>query len=324
MTTLEVRTLIVDVVYLGACLSFLFGLRGLTKPDTARAGMRIAAVGMVLAIAGTLVKHEIVSYGPVLLGLAIGSIIGWPLGTRVSMTQMPQRIAISHLFGALAATLVGVSEYHRHSLIHEVPERAQMAALAFEVLFGALTISGSFMAFAKLHELLPGRPITFFGQNAVNVVLFASALGLMVALIVDPAMSWAFFAMVGVSFVIGFTMVLPIGGADMPVVVSLLNSYAGLAASATGFAIGNKVLIVCGALDGASGFLLSILMSRAMNRSFANVLFGAFGKPPEKGGASGAAVGEMREVSVEDAATAIRYAQNVVVVPGYGLAVAQA
>ncbi len=323
MSELDPRTLVVDLVYLGACASFILGLRGLTRPETARRGMHWAAGGMVLAIAGTLVKHEIVNYPPVLVGLVIGSIIGWPLGTKVAMTQMPQRIAISHLFGALAATLVGVSEYSGHALRGLAPERAQMAALAFEVLFGALTVSGSFMAFAKLHELLPGRPITFVGQNAVNALLFGGAVVLMITLVVDPSAQWAFAGMVAIAFISGFTVVLPIGGADMPVVVSLLNSYAGLAASATGFAIGNKVLIVCGALDGASGFLLSILMSRAMNRSFANVLFGGFGKPPAKGLSAGP-VGDMKEVSVEDAATAIRFAQQVVVVPGYGLAVAQA
>ena len=286
--------------------------------------MQLAALGMLAAICGTLVHHEIVSYGWVCVGLGVGTLIGWPLGTRVAMTAMPQRIAISHMFGALAATLVGVAEYHSHQLEGHALERSVMGAVGFEVLFGALTVSGSFIAFAKLQELLPGRPLTFTGQNVLNLTLFAGALALFVYLVVNPGADWAFYSLVGLAFTIGLSMVLPIGGADMPVVVSLLNSYAGLAASATGFAIDNNVLIICGALDGASGFLLSILMSRAMNRSFANVLFGAFGSPPAVASGSAGPAREMRAISAEDAAATLAFARRVVVVPGYGLAVAQA
>ncbi len=317
-----IRLSFISIAYLAASISFILGLRGLTKPDTARRGMQLALFGMLAAIAGTLVNHHIVSYTMVLVGMAVGTIIGWPLGTRVAMTQMPQRIAISHLFGALAASLVGIAEYYSHILEGSVP-RAQMAALGFEVLFGSLTVSGSFMAFGKLHEILPGHAITFKGQNFVNLIIFGSATVLLVYLVVDPSATWAFYTMVGIGFLSGFTLVLPIGGADMPVVVSLLNSYAGLAASATGFAIGNPVLIIAGALDGASGFLLSVIMSKAMNRSFSNVLFGAFGSTT-KAALSAGAKGEMKEVTMEDAALALRYAKSVVVVPGYGLAVAQA
>jgi NAD(P) transhydrogenase subunit beta len=319
-----VRQAFIYLAYLGASVAFILGLRGLTRPDTARQGMQLAFYGMLAAIGGTLVSHEVVSYWWVLLGLAVGTLIGWPLGTRVPMTAMPQRIAISHMFGALAASLVGISEYYTHTLAGAEPlTRGKMAALGFEVLFGSLTVSGSFMAFGKLQELLPGRGITFKGQNIVNLAIFFSSNGLLAYLVYDPTATWAFYVMTGISFLIGFAMVLPIGGADMPVVVSLLNSYAGLAASATGFALSNSVLIISGALDGASGFLLSILMSKAMNRSFGNVLFGAFGSKVTASLASGAK-GEMKEVSMEDAASALRYAQNVVVVPGYGLAVAQA
>ncbi len=318
------RDSFISLAYLGASVAFILALRSLTKPETARRGIQLALWGMLAAIIGTLVNHEIVTYRWIFIGLVIGSIIGWPLGQKVAMTQMPQRIAISHMFGALAASLVGIAEYLTHSASGHGIERPQMAALGFEVLFGSLTVSGSFMAFGKLHEILPGRGITFPGQNAVNLVTFACTVGLLGYLVYDPTASWAFFAMTGLAFLSGFSMVLPIGGADMPVVVSLLNSYAGLAASATGFALGNPVLIVSGALDGASGFLLSVLMSKAMNRSFANVLFGAFGSAPPKGGGSTGAKGEMKEVTLEDAALALRYARNVVVVPGYGLAVAQA
>jgi H+-translocating NAD(P) transhydrogenase subunit beta len=316
------RTSFIYIAYLGASVAFILGLRGLTKPDTARQGMQYAFFGMLAAIGGTLVNHHVVSYGWVLGAMVVGTIIGWPLGTKVAMTAMPQRIAISHLFGALAASLVGISEYYSHMQEGGVP-RPLMAALGFEVLFGSLTVSGSFMAFGKLHEILPGRGITFKGQNAVNFLIFGSAAGLLMYLVVDPTASWAFYTMCGISFLAGFTLVLPIGGADMPVVVSLLNSYAGLAASATGFAISNPVLIIAGALDGGSGLLLSVLMSKAMNRSFSNVLFGAFGSTVQASIGSGAK-GEMKEVTMEDAALALRYAKNVVVVPGYGLAVAQA
>jgi NAD(P) transhydrogenase subunit beta len=319
-----VREAVILLTYLVSAVLFILGLKGLTKADTARRGMQYAALGMLLAIVGTLLKEEIVSYGWIAAGLVIGTIIGWPLGTRVPMTAMPQRIAISHMFGALAATLVGVAEYY--TLTHEgvqIP-RATMAALGFEVLFGSLTVTGSFVAFGKLQELkwVPSRPVTYKGQNLVNLAIFASTLAMFLYLIWRPDAQGVFYAMCAIAFVIGASLVLPIGGGDMPVVISLLNSYAGLAASATGFAIDNNLLIIAGALDGASGFILSIIMSKAMNRSFANVLFGAFGAPVEAAGAG--PQGEMKELSVEDAAMQLAYAQRVIVVPGYGLAVAQA
>jgi NAD(P) transhydrogenase subunit beta len=310
------------VTYLAASVLFILGLKGLTRAETARRGMQHAAIGMLLAIVGTLMKQEIVSYGWIALGLVIGTIIGWPLGTRVPMTAMPQRIAISHMFGALAATLVGVAEYYTHMRDGIEIARPIMAALGFEVLFGSLTVTGSFMAFGKLQEILPGRPITYKGQNAVNIGVFILTLVMFAYLIVNPGAQMVFYAMIALAFIIGISLVLPIGGGDMPVVISLLNSYAGLAASATGFAIDNSLLIIAGALDGASGFILSIIMSKAMNRSFGNVIFGAFGTPPESAGEL--VTGEMKEISVEDAALQLAYAQKVIVVPGYGLAVAQA
>jgi NAD(P) transhydrogenase subunit beta len=316
------REAVTLVTYLTASVLFILGLKGLTRAETARRGMQQAALGMLLAIVGTLIKQEIVSYGWITVALVIGTIIGWPLGTRVPMTAMPQRIAISHMFGALAATLVGIAEYYTYTHDGVAIPRATMAALGFEVLFGALTVTGSFMAFGKLQEILPGRPVTYRGQNAVNFIVFAVALGLFAYLIVRPGEQVAFYAMTVIALVIGVSLVLPIGGGDMPVVISLLNSYAGLAASAMGFALGNSLLIIAGALDGASGFILSIIMSKAMNRSFGNVLFGAFGAPPESAGA--VVSGEMKEISLEDAAMQLAYAPRVIVVPGYGLAVAQA
>ena len=315
-----IRDLFIQAVYLGASVLFILGLKSLSSPDKARLGMQQAAMGMALAIVGTLFHHDIVRFDFIAAGLILGSLIGYPLGMFVPMTAMPQRIAISHMFGALAATLVGVAEYHTHG--GHLPH-STMAALAFEVLFGALTVTGSFMAFGKLQEFISGRPITYRGQNAVNLTLFGVALVMFVWLIVQPNSPRLFFGMIGLALLLGVFMVAPIGGADMPVVVSLLNSYAGLASSATGFAIGNNVLIICGALDGASGFLLSVLMSKAMNRSFGNVLFGAFGSPPALSAGAEAKDLSVRSVSAEDAAIQLAYASKVIVVPGYGMAVAQ-
>jgi NAD(P) transhydrogenase subunit beta len=315
-----VRETFTQVTYLVASVLFILGLRSLTKPDTARQGMHYAAIGMLLAIVGTLVQHEIVRYDWIIGGLILGTIIGIPLGTQVPMTAMPQRIAISHMFGALAATLVGIAEYWLHGA--ELGT-AKMAAVGFEVLFGALTITGSFMAFGKLQEIITGRAVTYKGQNAVNITLFGITVLMFVYLIVHPENAIVFYSMIALALMIGVFMVLPIGGADMPVVISLLNSYAGLASAATGFAIGNNVLIIAGALDGASGFILSIVMSKAMNRSFQNVIFGAFGAAPTASTktASGLSV---RSISAEDAAIQLAYAKLVIIVPGYGMAVAQA
>ena len=319
-----------QLTYLAASVLFILGLRSLTKPDEARRGMQLAAVGMLLAIVGTLLNQEILTYTWIVTGLIIGTLVGYPLGKFVPMTAMPQRIAFSHMFGALAATLVGVGEfYHMYQGDHPTnpgaaDTRFKMAAIGFEVLFGALTVSGSFMAFGKLQEFITGRPITFKGQNLLNGLLFLAALGCFGWLLYEPSNATAFYSMVMLAFAIGFMLVLPIGGADMPVVVSLLNSYAGLAASATGFAIGNNVLIIAGALDGASGLILSIIMSKAMNRSFGNVLFGAFGTG---GGVASAKTSEgmtAKSISAEDAAVLLGYANKVIVVPGYGMAVAQA
>jgi NAD(P) transhydrogenase subunit beta len=318
-----VRELFIQGAYLASSVLFILGLRSLTKADEARRGMNLAALGMLLAIVGTLVHQDIVRYDWIIAGLVVGTLIGYPMGMFVPMTAMPQRIAISHLFGALAATLVGIAEYWNLSHAGGV-SRGTMAALGFEVLFGSLTVTGSFMAFGKLQEILPGRPITYPGQNAVNIALFLGTLGMFGYLVVHPEASTVFYVMAGLAFLIGIFMVLPIGGADMPVVISLLNSYAGLAASATGFAIGNNVLIIAGALDGASGFLLSILMSKAMNRSFGNILFGAFGAPPATGGGRTSVGLTTKAISAEDAAMQVGYAGLVIVVPGYGLAVSQA
>jgi H+-translocating NAD(P) transhydrogenase subunit beta len=323
--------IILQVLYLSACVLFILGLKALSSPKSARRGMNLAALGMLLAVVGTLFHHEIASlesgtYPWIIAGFIIGSLIGGAMAIWMPMTAMPQRIALSHAFGALAAVLVGIVEFHREGGHFT---RGTMGAIGFEVLFGSLTITGSFMAFAKLNEwkrIGGGKPVTYRYQNRSNIAMFLLTLGLFVFLAFLPdtrATLPIFYTMITLGLAIGVLMVLPIGGADMPVVISLLNSYAGLAASATGFVIENNVLIVAGALDGASGFFLSILMSRAMNRSFANVLFGAVGTVP----ASTAAAVEGKTViryMPEDAIMRLEDAQSVIVVPGYGMAVAQA
>jgi NAD(P) transhydrogenase subunit beta len=315
---------IIQLAYLLAAFLFMTALRALGKPESARRGMQLAAFGMAVAIVATLFQARIVSYEWIVVGAVVGSAIGYPLGMWVPMTAMPQRIALSHAFGALAATLVGVGEYAHGLEIGELG-RGHVVALGFEVLLGGLTVTGSLMAFGKLQEILPGRPLTFPMQNVFNLTVLAAAVLGLIWLVIDPSNSIVAAAMLVISLSVGVLLVLPIGGADMPVVVSLLNSYAGLAAVATGFAIDNNILIIVGALDGLSGFILSVAMSKAMNRSFSNVLFGAFGSEgvAAAGGASSAG-GEMSAISSEDAALRMAYAEKVVVVPGYGLAVAQA
>jgi NAD(P) transhydrogenase subunit beta len=313
----------IQLAYLLAAFLFIVALRALGRPDSARRGMRLAAFGMAVAIAATLFNARIVSFEWIVVGSVIGAAMGYPLGMWVPMTAMPQRIALSHAFGALAATLVGVGEYD-HGLSAGVLARGQVMALGLEVLLGSLTVTGSLMAFAKLQEILPGRPLTFRFQNAFNLALMVCAVGSLAWLVVEPTNVAVAAAMLTISLMLGVLFVLPIGGADMPVVVSLLNAYAGLAAVATGFAINNNILIVVGALDGLSGLILSLAMSKAMNRSFSNVLFGAFGAPVAGGAAAGTAGGEMTPISAEDVALRLAYADRAIIVPGYGLAVAQA
>ena len=318
------KELILQVLYLAACVLFILGLRGLSSPKSARRGMNLAALGMLVAVVGTLFHREIISYQWIVAGFIIGSLIGGAMAIWMPMTAMPQRIAMSHAFGALAAVLVGVVEFLR--VTHEGQEftRTMMSAIGFEVLFGSLTITGSFMAFGKLQELVPGPPITYKHQNASNIAMFCATVAIFLYLVFDPSSHVLFYLMIVLGLAIGVLMVLPIGGADMPVVISLLNSYAGLAASATGFVIDNKVLIVAGALDGASGFFLSILMSRAMNRSFANVLFGAVGAVKTQAGPAAAEARTVIRYTPEDAVMTLENAQSVIIIPGYGMAVAQA
>jgi len=318
------RDTLIQISYLVASVLFILGLRSLTRPDKARRGMQQAAVGMLFAIAGTLLNHTIIDYRWIASGLIIGIVIGYPMGMWVPMTAMPQRIALSLTLSALAATLVGVAEFYTEIASGETPTHMKMAALGFEIMLGSITVGGTIVAAGKLQEWITSKPVTFKGQNAVNALVFLAIIGMFVYSIVDPTQKWAFYTMMAASLVFGVMLVIPIGGADMPVVVALLNSYSGLASCATGFAIGNVILIISGSLDGASGFILSILMSKAMNRSFTNVLFGAFGSDTKAIAGKSSEGLSVRSISVEDAAIQLAYAQLVIVIPGYGMAVAQA
>jgi NAD(P) transhydrogenase subunit beta len=313
---------ITEIVYLIASVLFILGLKGLSHPESARRGMHMAEIGMFMAIVGTLASEHIVTWEWIIAGLVIGSAIGAAMAIFMPMTAMPERIALSHVFGALAAVLVGINEYIEKSHAGELTN-GLMGAIGFEVLFGALTVTGSLMAFGKLSELVKSAPITYKGQNVINISVFFIAVGMFIYLIFFPYNQTVFYTMIGLSFLVGIFIVIPIGGADMPVVISLMNSYAGLAAAATGFAIDNKVLIIAGSLDGASGFILSIIMSKAMNRSFTNVLFGAVGSPQ----VDSSGLAEARPITrfgIEDTKFVLEQAERVVFVPGYGMAVAQA
>ena len=316
-------THVMRYAYILSAMLFIFGLKGLSSPKNARRGMFLAEFGMLMAVVGTLFHHDIIDYRWIAGGLLVGSLVGGSMGLYVPMTAVPQRTALSHSLGALAATLIGIAEYYRH---HGELGRVLMTAIGFEVMIGGLTFTGSLMAAGKLQELLPGAPITYKGQNASNLTLLAVMVLCLVTLVVMPNASPVFFyTMVALALLFGFLLVIPIGAADMPVVISLLNSYAGLADAAMGFVLMNKIQIITGSLDGTSGFLLSIIMCRAMNRSAMNVIFGAFGKvEPEEARADADAKGTVRSIVPEETATLLDSAKSVIIVPGYGMAVAQA
>jgi len=313
----------IQLGYLVASILFIMGLRGLGDAETARRGMLYAEVGMLIAVVATLLHKEIISYQWIIGGVVLGGGIGTAISLWIPMTKMPERIALSHAFGGLAVALVGIAEYDRYGGLNM--STIQMAASGFEVLLGSLTFTGSLMAFGKLQGILPSPPMTYPGQNAINIGMMFVALVMVILAVIFPANALLFYGAAAVGFLLGILLVVPIGGADMPVVICLLNSYAGLAASATGFALENNVLIICGALDGGSGLILAIMMSKAMNRSFANVLFGAFGKVDDKLQLPGAQpVAIPNEGSVDEAAEVLGAARSVIVVPGYGMAVSQA
>jgi H+-translocating NAD(P) transhydrogenase subunit beta len=301
---------------------FIFSLKWMNKPETARRGVLSGVTAMLLAVGGTLALPGLVHFGHIAVAVIIGTAIGIPL-SRVPLTAVPQRTALSHCFGGLAAGLVGTAKYFLW--VGEgggelTPFR--IIAIGAEVLLGCVTFTGSLMAAGKLQEIIPTRPIIYRNQNVINLSLLGLAVVCCGILVVHPTWQWLFPVMIVLSLLFGILLILPIGGADMPTVISLLNSYAGLSAVAMGFVLDNKLLITAGALDGSSGLILSIIMCRAMNRSFTNVLFGAFGTVKPKSAQK--VEGEVKPISAEEAYSIFEAARSLVVVPGYGMAVAQA
>jgi H+-translocating NAD(P) transhydrogenase subunit beta len=313
------------LAYLVTIVTFIIALRFLSDPARARRGNQIGAVGMVIAIAVTFAQSAIVSYWEIVVGMVIGGGFGAVAARRVKMTAMPQMVALFNGVGGGAAALVSLAEFHRLAPPAGDLQRDISTSIILSALIGSVSFAGSLVAFAKLQELIRGRPITYPGQKVGNALLLAACLAAGIAIIAGAERQWLLWALVAGAAAFGVLFVLPIGGADMPVVISLLNAFTGLAAAATGFELENNVLIVSGALVGASGTLLTLLMGRAMNRSIANVLFGAFGGQVTAAGATASADGgSVRSTTADDVAVMLGYAQKVVIVPGYGMAVAQA
>jgi NAD(P) transhydrogenase subunit beta len=312
---------IIDGIYIVSVVLFILAIKWLSSPTTARHGVLAGEIAAALALGATLCDPQVEQYKWIIIALAVGAGVGIPLG-MVKMTAVPQRTALSHAFGALSAAMIGIAEYYV-GIPHVT--RFGMGEIGLEVIIGSLTFTGSLIAAAKLQEVkfIPQRPVTYRGQNIVSLSVLGAAVALVIALVVNPEQAYLFPIMVVVSLIFGVMLVTPIGGADMPTVISLLNSYAGFSAALLGFVLNSKVLVVAGALDGSSGFILSVIMCKAMNRSFTNVMFGAFGQVQ----ATGAAQQEARTVrsaSAEEAAGILAAANKVLIVPGYGMAVAQA
>jgi len=322
-------TLMVELAYLLSAILFVVGLKRLQSPATARGGNQLAATAMLIAIVATFVENEVLSWTGILIGLILGSLIGAVAARKVKMTSMPEMVGIFNGFGGGASALVAAAEFTRIQTLGLPLEASSGVVIAIGLLIGSVTFSGSFVAFGKLNGMVTGNPVTFPLQKILNAAIFigllvlGAAIGGLVAVGGLTPMT-VFLIFIGLSLLLGILLVIPIGGADMPVVISLLNSYSGLAASAAGFVIGNMVLIISGALVGASGLILTQIMCKAMNRSLANVAFGAFGQEGGSAGAIDSGDKTVRSTDAEGAAMVLAYAQSVVVVPGYGLAVAQA
>jgi H+-translocating NAD(P) transhydrogenase subunit beta len=314
---------LIQLAYLLAAVLFILGLKRLSSPATARSGNRMAALAMLIGVAVTLFDREIVSFQYIVAGILIGSVIGAVLARKVKMTSMPELVSMFNGFGGIASALVASGEYFRIAPAVFQPE--ELAALAISLLIGTMTFTGSLVAFSKLKGLIGGSPIVYPGYKIVSTLTLAAFLVLTALFFMDSANAYIFLALAAIAFILGLMMVLPIGGADMPVVISLLNSLTGLAASATGFVLHNNLLIISGTLVGAAGLILTLIMCKAMNRSLLNVLFGAFGSDGVDAGGAAAANGKtVKEVTAGDLAVMAAYARRVVIVPGYGLAVAQA
>ncbi|MCL2931573.1 MAG: NAD(P)(+) transhydrogenase (Re/Si-specific) subunit beta [Trichodesmium sp. MAG_R03] len=317
----------IQLSYLVAVSLFFVGLKNLGSPATARNGNLLASVGMLIAIVATLLEKEVLNYEMILLGIVIGSIIGAIAAYKVEMTAMPQMVGLFNGLGGAASAMVAVGEFWRFLAVAQSPPLPTTITALLGVLIGGVTFTGSLIAFAKLQGIMSGSPITFPLQQPVNALLFGGFIIASVYLCVTPFNLSVFLALVGVSLVLGVMFVIPIGGGDMPVVISLLNSFSGLAASAAGFVVMNNMLIIAGALVGASGIILTVIMCKGMNRSLTNVLFAAFGTG-ESGSTVASAGGQtdktVRSIDPEEGAMMLGYARSVVIVPGYGMAVAQA
>ena len=313
------------LAYLVTIVTFVLALRFLSSPAHARRGNQIGAVGMLIAIVVTFAQKSIVSYWEIAVGMVIGGGFGAVAARRVKMTAMPQMVALFNGVGGGAAALVSLAEFHRLAPPSGDLQRDISSSIILSALIGSISFAGSLIAFAKLQELIQGRPITYPGQKIGNLLLLGACVAAGVAIVAGAERQWLLWAIIVGALAFGVLFVLPIGGADMPVVISLLNAFTGLAAAATGFELENNVLIVAGMLVGASGTLLTLLMGRAMNRSIANVLFGAFGQVTASGAAAASSgTGSVRSTTAEDVAVMLAYAHKVVIVPGYGMAVAQA
>ena len=309
--------------YLLAAVLFVLGLKRLGRTDTARAGNRLSGIGMLVAVLVTLADRAIVSYTVIAAGMVVGTGLGLWMARSVKMTAMPQMVALLNGLGGAASLLVSGAELLRAAALRERLAVPTGVAIQLGTLIGAVTLTGSVVAFAKLQELVTGRPVTYRGQQVVNGLIFAAILAVGVWQVATPdPLPLVFWIGTALALVLGVGLVLPIGGADMPVVISLLNSYSGIAAAMTGFVIGNTVLIISGALVGSSGIILSQLMCRAMNRSLTNVLFGAFGAAPTASARTAEGL-TAKPITAEDAALQLAYAGRVIIVPGYGMAVAQ-
>jgi NAD(P) transhydrogenase subunit beta len=320
-----VSTNVSNLLYLITIVTFILALRFLSNPAHARRGNQIGAAGMILAVVVTWIKIGTTSWWAIVIGMLVGGGLGAFAARKVKMTAMPQMVALFNGVGGGAAALIALAELHRILPEPGTPKVDISVAIALSALIGSISFAGSMIAFAKLQELIGGRPITYIGQQFVNGLLFAGAVVAGAVLVAGVQDQWLLWVLIGAALLFGVLFVLPIGGADMPVVISLLNAFTGLAVAAGGFELENNVLIVAGMLVGASGTLLTLMMGRAMNRSIANVLFGAFGKiTPGAAGGVTAMDGTVRATTADDVAIMLTYAQKVVIVPGYGMAVAQA
>jgi NAD(P) transhydrogenase subunit beta len=322
---LDVRESIIAVAYIVSAVLFIFGLKRLSSPATARLGNQLAAFGMVLALAVTLLDRQIISFWTIAIGMLLGAAIGTYFARTVQMTAMPQMVALFNGMGGATAALVSVAEFIRLANKGDIIGRGETTSIVLGTIIGAISFTGSLIAFGKLQEILPGKPVQFPLQRLLNGLLLLAIVALGVSIVLGTSGAAGLWGLFGLALLLGVMFVLPIGGGDMPVVISILNSLTGLAAALTGLVLHHQMLVVAGVLVGASGTLLTLLMSTAMNRSVANVLFGAFGATPATDAAA-ASTGQrsIRQTTAEDTAIALAYARSVVIVPGYGLAVAEA